>query len=74
MEVPMSERCIHYINAETLKCTKCNAPFDLAAKDPRPFNVVKDEHRKAKEERYDMNENLKEDAQADEDYRNSRKP
>ena len=75
MEVPMSERCIHIIDEVSLKCKKCSSPWDLAKHDPLPFNTVKNEHRKAKEERdkYDMNENLKEDAQVDEDYRNSRK-
>jgi len=59
MEVPMSQRCIHVIDEIALKCKKCGSPWDLAKNDSRPFSVVKGEHRKAKEERYDMNEELK---------------
>ena len=55
MEIPMSERCIHIINEQSLKCTKCGSPFDLAKNDPRPFSVVKGEH---KSQKYDMNEEI----------------
>ena len=58
MEIEMKDRCIHVIDEVSLKCVKCSAPFDLAKKDPRPFNVVKEEHRKEKEQRYDMNEDI----------------
>ena len=71
--VEMKDRCLHVIDEISLKCKKCGSPFDLAKKDPRPFQAVKNEHREAREQRYDMNENLKEDAQVDEDYKNVRR-
>lgn len=55
MEVLMKDRCIHVIDPASLNCTKCGSPFDLAKHDPRPFSVVKGEH---KAKKYDMNEEI----------------
>ena len=66
--IEMKNRCIHIIDEVSLKCKKCGSPWDLAKNNPLPFNVVKGEHRKAKEERYDMNK------EENENNRNSRKP
>lgn len=55
--IEMKDRCIHVIDEVSLKCKKCNAPWDLAKNNPLPFSVVKESHRKAREERYDMEKN-----------------